>query len=171
MRTKLKITNRNEKLTSKTQTVATLDFGGTVGVFEFENDQHRSYVRTNKIHIKGTHGEILNHQVKYLPAFNTPMSGTINRRNIGEDLNLEGTGLHQITFGNEILYKNPYLSSGMTDDELAVMHVLEKMAEYVRSGHNFYSLAEACHDAHLEYLINTACETKTDLKGQAQAWN
>ena len=160
-----------EMLIEKKQTVATLDFGNAIGIFEFESDQHRSYIRSNKVQIKGTHGEILNHQVKYLPAFDKPMSGTIIRRNLGEDLNLEGTGLHQLTFGNEILYINPYLSSGLTDDELAVAHVLERMIKYVRTGCNFYSLAEACHDTHLEFLINMACETKIEQKGQPQSWN
>ena len=160
-----------EVIVEKLQTIATLDFGNAVGIFEFESDQHRSYVRTNKVQIKGTHGEIFNNQVKYLPSFNLPMSGNIMRRSMGEDLNLEGTGLYQLSFGNEILYKNPYPSSGLNDDELAVAACLERMNVYVYGGNTFYSLAEACHDAHLEYLINTACETKTELVGQPQAWN
>ena len=160
-----------EKLVEKVQTIATLDFGGCVGVYEFERDQHRSYVRTNVVHVKGVRGEILNSQVKYLPEFDTPITANIVRRNLGEDSNMEGTGLYQLSFGGEVLYKNPYINLGFNDDEIAVAHCLEKMTEYVNTGVGFYSLAEACHDAHLEYLITTACETKHELTGQPQSWN
>ena len=168
--------NRNgppteEAVAEKVQTVATLDFGSAVGLFEFEADQHRSYIRTNTVHVKGTKGEILNTQVKFLPQFDMPMMAEIVRRNLGEDNNQEGTGLYQLSFGSDILYQNPYLNSGLNDDQIAVAHCLEKMGEYVKGGADFYSLAEACHDSHIEYLINTACENKTELAGEPQPWN
>jgi len=135
-----------EHLLQKKQTIAVLDFGGKTGLLNFETDQHRSWVRSSIIQVKGTRGEIFNHKIKYLQDYKTPMESDLIRKTLGQEDNFEGYDLKGIIGGDEWLYRNPYQGARLVDDEIAVATLLDKMAEYVQGGEPFYSFEEAAFD-------------------------
>lgn len=160
-----------EKLTQEIQTVAVLDFGGKTALYSFEMSQHRSWVRSPHIQIKGEKGEIFNESLKYLLDFATPMESRLERINLGENQNVEGFGLKGIIGAGQWLYKNPYPDSRLSDDETAVAQCLEKMAHYVETGESFYSFAEGAQDMYLAIMIENAVKDGAAIRTQSQIWS
>ena len=137
---------QEEVIVQKKQTIAVLDFDGKTGLLNFETDQHRSWVRSPIIQIKGTSGEIFNHKIKYLKDYKTPMESDLVRKDLGMEDNFEGYDLKGILGDGLWLYRNPYQGSRLVDDEIAVATLLDAMAEYVQGGQSFYSFEEAAFD-------------------------
>jgi hypothetical protein len=86
----------------------------------------------------------------------------------------EGVYHKGIIGGTEYLSRNA-LSLGtamprLTDDELANAVTLAKMAEYVKTGEDFYSLAEASQDRYLDLLIAEAAKTGGVMEATPQVW-
>lgn len=157
-----------EKIATEIQTVATLLFeNGQTALYNFEMSQHRSWIRTPIVQIKGTHGEIFNETLKYLVDYATPVEVDFKRVNLGENQNVEGFGLKGILVGNNWYYRNPYPDSRLSDDELAVAVCLDKMAHFVATGEEFYSFAQGAQDMYLGMMIEKAvakgCVVKTDV--------
>jgi len=154
------------------QTLATFDFGqGKMGLYNFEDDQHRSFIRSQHTQIKGDRGEINNHEVRYLKDFATPMLSEIKRVNKGEYENMEGSGLKGLTFDGEWLFQNPYDQAMLSDDEIALALCLEKMRDYVlNDGPSIYSFAEAAQDFYLTLLIEDAIESGKPVQTTEQPW-
>ncbi|MCL1994799.1 MAG: Gfo/Idh/MocA family oxidoreductase [Defluviitaleaceae bacterium] len=164
---------RNEIVYIQTQMIAFLRFGEKgerTALYNFEENQHRSWVRTPIIQIKGSHGEIFNETLKYMADYKTPVEAPLTRVNMGENQNVEGYGLKGIQAAGEWYYKNPYMDSRLTDDEIAVAVCLEKMATYVQTGEPFYSFTEAAHDAYLSTMIGKAISEDATIKTQTMPW-
>ncbi len=159
-----------EKLVEKTQTVAVLDFGGKTALFNFEADQHRSWIRSQTVQIKGERGEIFNDAAKYLLDFKTPIETRFIRRNLGENENVEGFGLMGIMCDGQWQYLNPYRDSRLVDDEIAVARCMEGMARYTQGGPAFYSLDEASQDLYLSLMVERAAREKLRLRTETQWW-
>ena len=146
-----------EEIVQKTQTIAVLKFpNNKTGLLNFELDQHRSWVRSSIIQIKGTHGEIFNSKIKYLHDYKTPIETDLVRKHLGIEDNFEGVDLKGILADGKWLYKNPYVGSRLVDDEIAVATCMSGMAEYVKGVAPFYSLQDASHDTKLGILIEQA---------------
>ncbi|MDR0885451.1 MAG: Gfo/Idh/MocA family oxidoreductase [Clostridiales Family XIII bacterium] len=121
-----------EEIVTSTHTIACLEFeSGKVGIFDFEDNQHRSFIRTHTIQIKGEKGEIYNKHIKRMLSYDTAIESDFVRKNLGEDENVEGFGLYGIYADGDWVYKNPYANSRLTDDEIAVARTLELMAEAI----------------------------------------
>ena len=161
---------KKERLTTENQTIAILDFGGKTALYNFEMSQHRSWVRTPIIQIKGDRGEIFNESVKYLLDFKTPIETEFIRKNLGENQNVEGFGLKGITAGENWYYHTPYPDSRLSDDEIAVAVCLEKMAHYVKTGESFYSFSEGAQDMYLALMIEKAIKEKGIVTTKTQEW-
>ena len=54
----------------------------------------------------------------------------------------------------KVLYKNPFGKARLTDEEIAIATCLVKMAEYVESGKEFYSVKQAALDAKTAFLFH-----------------
>ena len=52
------------------------------------------------------------------------------RRQTGYDLDLDGFDTDHITFGVEVLYRNPYQGQRWNDEEIAIATLLEDMAAW-----------------------------------------
>lgn len=152
------------------QTVAHLDFGDRLGVFDFTGDQYFSWIRSPRVLVRGEGGEINNTHLKYLVDFLTPVDADLLRRDAGQDGNLEGYYHKGVLAGGEWVYRNPFIPARLTDDELAVATCLAKMADYVHGGPEFYPLAEAAQDRYLDILIAEAAETGEKVTSSPQAW-
>ncbi|MDR3190602.1 MAG: Gfo/Idh/MocA family oxidoreductase [Lactobacillaceae bacterium] len=155
------------------QTLATFAFeDGKVGLYDFEDDQHRSFIRSQDIQIKGDRGEIRNHEVRYLKDFATPLLSNITRVNRGEGVNMEGVGLKGLTFNGDWVMGNPYPNAMLSDDELALGQCLTNMAAYVAgTGPSMYSFAEAAQDFYLTLLIEDAIKTGAPVQTTDQPWS
>jgi len=159
------------KISENLQTTAILKFeNGKTALYNFEMNQHRSWIRTPIIQIKGDLGEIFNETLKYLVDYQTPIETKIQRVNLGENQNVEGFGLKGIVAANAWCYNNPYPNSRLTDDEIAVAVCLEKMTHYVKTGKSFYSLAEGAQDMYLGLMIEKATATKTTITTKTMPW-
>jgi predicted dehydrogenase len=159
-----------EQLLEKEQLIAVLDFGGKAGIFDFESDQHRSWVRSQQILVKGERGELNNHDIRYLLDYKTPVQSEFRRVNLGEVENMEGAGLKGILADGQWFYRNPFPDSRMTDDETAVAECLARMSVYVNTGKSFYSFAEAAQDFYLSELMAQSAETGGRVRSQTQVW-
>jgi predicted dehydrogenase len=160
----------SEKIIKNDHIVALLDFGGRIGHHEFEVNQHRSWIRSQRIVARGTKGEINDYTVKFLEDFQTPIEYNLARNNAGENENLEGYYLKGIMGGAKWVYKNPFAPARLSDDEIAIATSLVKMNDYIKTDIDFYSLAEAAQDQYLALMIEEAIKKKTEIKTETQVW-
>ena len=153
------------------QTLAWLEFdGGKLGVFDFTNVQYHTWVRSNRVLVRGERGEISNLAVRRVEAFDTPLRGELQRWDTGQDGNLEGHAHRGITLGDRWLYRNPFPGARLHDDEIAVATCLERMRVFVETGQPFYGLAEASQDHYLGLCIDQAAETGGIVTAAVQPW-
>ncbi|KNC20123.1 oxidoreductase [Arthrobacter sp. RIT-PI-e] len=160
-----------EEITVTTrQITARLDFGDRLGVYEFASDQYFSWIRANRLLIRGERGEVKDTEVRYLQDFRTPMFHEIRRVSAGEGGNLEGQFLRGLVAGDAWVYRNEFLPGRLNDDELAIAMCLRRMSEHVAGGPEFYGLAEAAQDTYLGLLIHEAAETGGTIRAERQPW-
>lgn len=167
--------NRNgppaeERIVESKQTIAWIDFGDKFGVFDFTGDQYFSWIRTNRLLVRGTRGEINNTQIKYLKDYKTPITIDLLRQSAGVDVNFEGYYLRGYLAGSDWVYTNPFIPARLSDDEIAVATCMEKMAQYTDGGPDFYPLAEASQDHYLSMMIDKAITTNEPVKTETQSW-
>lgn len=149
---KLNVYNfRNGKFESKQEKISNrkisiLEYKDKNAIYNFDCEQYFSDIRNSQIIIRGTNGEIVNNKCTYLDV-TTPISFEINRNMMGTNENLDGLYLDSIVGNGQILYKNPYILKRLTDEEIAIATVLEKMNEYLKTNNTFYSLYEAITDS------------------------
>ena len=159
-----------ERLGTSTQTLAWLDWGERFGVFDFTGDQYFSWVRSERVLLRGERGEVNNAEVRWLPRFDEPAMATLRRETAGAGGNLEGMYLKGFLLGPRWVYRNPLAPGRLADDEIAVGTVMLRMAEYVHGGGAPYPLAEACQDHYLSLLINEAARTGEVVRSERQPW-
>lgn len=159
-----------EQLVQNPHTLAVLNFGSKVGLFDFEKNQHRSWVRSQRFLIRGVRGEVNHDTVKYLLDYRTPIQFELLRQNAGDDGNLEGYHLKGILGGTEWVYRNPFAPARLSDEEIALAASLVRMKQYTVDGTELYSLAEACQDQYLALLIDQSCAHKLPLQATTQIW-
>lgn len=150
--------------------LAWLDFGDRLGIYDFTKDQHRSWVRSNHLSVRGERGEIFDSLILIQQESTIPLQMELKRINKGELENQEGYFLQGILCGDQWLYDNPFAPARLYDDEIAIARCLQRMAEYVRGGPEFYSLAEASQDHYLGMLIEKAILTGETVASTRQRW-
>ncbi len=161
---------QEEKVVAATQTIAWLDFGDRLAVYDYAGDQHRSWIRSPRLLIRGERGEINNTRMRYLRDFSTPITLDLLRQDAGEEGNLEGYYHKGILVGDEWVYRNPFAPARLNDDEIAVATCLAKMADYAQGGPAFYSLAEAAQDHYLGLMVEQALASGGSTRTTSQIW-
>ncbi len=159
-----------EKIVKAPRDLVWLDFGDKLGIYDFTKDQHRSWIRSNHLSVRGERGEIFDNRVKLLKDFKTPVHIDLKRINKGEYENQEGLFLYGILAGEDWAYKNPFVPARLYDDELAIATCLVKMIDYVQGGPSFYSLREASQDYYLGMKMEEALTTGETIKTSRQPW-
>jgi hypothetical protein len=152
------------------QTIAYLDFGDKLGVYDFATDQHRSWIRSSRVLVRGERGEINHNRLKYLKDFSNPITLDLLRWDTGQEGNMEGYYHKGIMVGDEWLYQNPFAPARLSDEEIAVATCLAKMAEYAQGGPSFYGLAEAAQDHYLGLMVAKAVSSSETVRTTFQAW-
>ncbi len=145
-----------DELVGSTEIVATIDFDGRLGVYDWTDDQYFSWIRALRFVVRGERGEIDGNTVRYLDDAGEPIEQTLHRWDTGLVGNLEAPGHRGYLLGDEWVYRNSFPATRWSDDEIAVGTVLDRMAEYVAHGTDFYPLAEGVHDARVAAAIRTA---------------
>jgi len=160
-----------ERTTQSQQTIAWLRFPGKLGVYDFSGDQYFSWIRNERLLVRGARGEIIDQSASYLQAFDRPINTTFRRQVAGVNGNLEGHHLKGITAAGRWCYVNPTAPARLSDDEIAIASLLLEMGAYVDGGPEPYPLAQACQDRYLDLLIARAVETGESVESWPQPWH
>ncbi|MFI7659916.1 Gfo/Idh/MocA family protein [Micromonospora parva] len=152
-------------------TLATIDFGGRMGLYDFTDNQWWNPLRTRRLVVRGARGELVDDRVVRLVDPTTPVESSLVRRQTGLDLNLEGLDLKHISFDGEVVYRNPFVGSGMSDDDIAVADIVARAGAWAREeGPAPYPLAEACQDHLISLAIEESVRTGQPVVTDAEAW-
>ena len=141
------------ELVPSTQTLALLSFGDQLGIYDWSDDQYFSWIRSLRFLVRGERGELDGHTVRYLLDSGEPVEQTLRRWDTGPEGNLEDPGHRGYLLGDEWVYRNPFPHDRMSDDEIAVATVLDRMAAFASTGTPFYSLAQGIQDTRLALRI------------------
>ena len=160
----------DERLETSEQTLAWLDFDGRLGVYDFTGDQYFSWIRSPRVLVRGERGEISGQTVRRLLDARTPVVERLERRDAGQDGNLEGFHHIGYTIGDRWLYRNPTAPARLADDEIAVAGCLLAMAERVDGGPSRCSLAEAAWDHELGLRMAEAADTGREVTADGSRW-
>lgn len=133
----------NKEYQNSIHTVKIFDFSGKTAVYDYENEQYFSPIRTDRLLIRGDRGEIENGVVRYFNSNNEFVQSEIIQHKSG---NLDGFYNGSITFENKVLYKSPFGCARLSDEETAMATVLVKMKEYTETGKEFYNFEHAAED-------------------------
>jgi len=159
-----------DKLIPLQRDLAWLDFGDSLGIYDFTRDQHRSWTRSNHLSVRGERGEIFDNRVLIQQESTVPLQLELKRINRGELENAEGYYLQGIICGEQWLYDNPFIPARLYDDEIAIASCLDKMAVYASGGPGFYGLEEASQDTYLGMMIGQAIQTGETVRAVRQCW-
>lgn len=141
-----------------------------MALYDFEQNQHRSWVRTNHLAVRGDRGEIFDTHLNVLQDVSTPLHLDLKRIHKGEMENQEGHYLEGVIAGERWVYRNPFAPGRLYDDEIAIATCLQKMADYVDGGPSFYGLPEAAQDHYIGLMIERAIATGSTVTTVQQAW-
>jgi predicted dehydrogenase len=154
-----------------TTTLATLDFDGRMGLYDFTDNQWWNPLRGRRMVVRGSHGEIADDQVTRMLDASTPVTSALTRRQTGHDLNLEGLDLKHISFDGQIVYRNPFVGSGMSDDDIAVADILERAGAWARDeGPAPYPLAQACQDHAISVAMGESVRAGAPVTVAGEPW-
>lgn len=160
-----------ETIVDSDQTLAWFHFeGNKFGVLDFTNKQYRGWIRQERLLIRGERGEISNHEVRYLKAQDDPMAFEIERVSHGQEQDLKPSAFIGYRGEGAWLYRTPYDSPVIMDDEIAMAHCMDKMADFIRTGEDFYSLEEASQDTYLGLLYERARKEDKTIESTTQIW-
>ena len=136
--------------------LATLDFGdGRGALYDFTDNQWHNPLRTNRIVVRGSLGEIVDDTVTRYAAERTVLSAPIVRRVSGLEQNLDGFDVEHLSFEGRVLWRNELHGARLADDDLAVAALLASSAAWLHDdAPPPYPLAEGCHD----HLVGLAIE-------------
>jgi hypothetical protein len=160
-----------ERIAPVERVLGLFDFeGGKRGLFDFEQNQHRSWIRSPRVVVRGERGEIADSRVAYLEDFRSPVIDELTREQAGGDGNFEGYCLKGVSLGERRLYRNPFVPARLSDEEISQAACLDAMGDYVRTGRPFYPLAEAAQDQYLAIMLRKAAEGGAPVVAERRAW-
>lgn len=153
------------------RSLVTLDFeNGKTALYDFNEDQYFSYIRTRHLCVSGVRGEIYDLDVRYLNEKFEPVTDTLKRIDLGAYSNLEGFSHRGFQLGGKRLYQNPFEGARMSDDEIAVASCMVKMYESLHGEKDFYPLQQALQDSYLALAMEQAAETGLPVATENQSW-
>jgi predicted dehydrogenase len=152
-------------------TIATMDFGGRMGLYDFTDNQWWNPLRTRRITIRGSIGELVDDRVVRLVDPKTPVESHLIRRQTGIDLNLEGFDLDHISVDGRVVYRNPFLGARFSEDDIGVAALLEATGAWARGdGPEPYPLADGLQDHLISLAIGESITTGGPVTTSTEAW-
>lgn len=156
----------------RTTTLATLDFGdGRFGLYDFTDNQWWNPLRARRIVVRGSTGELVDDRLVRLADPTTPVESLLAYRRTGIDLNLEGNDLVHISLDGRVVYRNPYVGTRLSEDDIAVAAILEATGAWARDeGPEPYPLAQGFQDHAIALAIGESVRARADVRVPRQAW-
>ena len=154
-------------------TIATIDFGdGRSGLYDFTDNQWHNQLRMRRIAIRGSAGELVGDDVVRWGGPRTIVRSTLNRRQIGHDLDLDGYDTDHLNFEGEILFRNPFVGLRLSDEEIAILSLLKQMAAWCSDeGPEPYPLAEGCQDHLISLAIHASGQMGVPVRTAREPWS
>ena len=161
------------EVAASARTVASLVWPdrGVSAVYDFAGEQYFSPIRSRRMAVRGTHGELAEDRVTSIREPGEPVVLPLVRTATGVDGDLDGYHLRDVRLGETVLWRTPFGAARLSDDELAVAAVLRAMARYVEDGTPFYGIADAAEDQYLDELMHRAAQEQRTLTSTPQAWS
>ncbi|KHL00343.1 Gfo/Idh/MocA family protein [Sinomonas humi] len=155
-----------------TTTIATLEFdGGRSAVYDFTDNQSRNHLRSRRLLVRGSVGEINDDRVVRLVDAETILKSSIVRHQTGYELDHEGFDTAHLSLDGTALWRNPFLGQRFNDEDIAMSATLLAMAEWVRGeGAPPYPLAEAAQDHLIGLAIEQAADEQRLVTTSQEAW-
>lgn len=155
-----------------TTTIGLLDLGdGRSGLYDFTDNQWHNPLRTRRVVVRGSRGEVADDRVVRLVDEATVLESALHRRQLGYDLDLEGLGVDVISHDGTVLYRNPFPGVALSDDDLAVATLLDAAAAWsTGDGPGPYPLAAACQDHLLALAVGQAAREGRPVTTAREAW-
>jgi predicted dehydrogenase len=153
-------------------TIATLDFGdGRTGLYDYTENQMRNPLRSGRILVRGSRGEIVDDRIVRLVDDRTVVESSFVRRQTGQHLDLEPPGLDHISLDGDVVYRNPFPAAGLTDDEIAMATMVATVGASAQSrSAPAYPLAVAAQDALLGFAIQESVATGGPVRTAREPW-
>ena len=163
--------DRHATAQPRTTTIATLDFGGRMGLYDFVQNQWWNPLRARRIVVRGSHGEVVDDSVVRLVDHTSAVESALAYRRTGVDMNLEGNDLVHVSFDGRVVYRNPWVGTRLSEDDIAVASMLQAEGAWVRGdGPEPYALAQACQDHAIGLAIEESARTGSDVRVAREAW-
>ena len=155
-----------------TTTIATIDFGeGRSGLYDFTDNQWHNQLRYRRLLVRGSHGELRDDEVVRLVGPRTIVRTPLVRRQTGYDLDLDGFETDHVTFGDRVVFRNPYPGRRWNDEEIAIASLLDATAAWVGGqGPPPYPLAQAMQDHLVALAVEEAADTGTTVVTGREPW-
>ncbi len=149
---------------------ATMEWGHALGLYDFEQNQHRSYVRLPHVAVRGATGEISDDRLRVVHGLDEVRTVHLERVVAGQDGDLSGHELMAITGLEGWAWRNPFMGARLADDEIAVAECLVRMAAHVEGADGFYGVAEAAQDHYLWLCLQQAAASGETVRTDVQPW-
>jgi predicted dehydrogenase len=154
-----------------TTTLATIDFGGRMGLYDYTDNQWRNPIRTNRLVVRGSLGEIVDNEVIRMLDGSTPVQSPFLRRHTAGDITVAGLDLEHVSLDGKPVYRNPYNGALFPDDDIAVAALVEQTGAWCRDeGPAPYPLADACQDHQIGLAIGESVATGKPVVTSTEAW-
>jgi predicted dehydrogenase len=151
--------------------LATIDFGGASGLYDFTDNQWHNQLRLRRVLVRGSLGEIHDDTVVHLAAPRTIVKSPLVRSQLGHDLNLDGHDTEHLSFEGKVVWRNPFLGARLMDDEIAVGSILVATGAWARQeGAAPYPLAQGCQDHLIGLAMHEAAERGTKVITGLEPW-
>lgn len=152
--------------------LATLDLGdGRSILYDFTDNQWYNPLRTNRVVVRGSHGEVVDDTVTRWAGDRTVLTSHIVRRQSGIEQNLDGFDLEHLSLDGHVLHRNPFPGARLADDDLAVADLLAGTGAWLRGdAPPPYPLADGCQDHLLGLAIEESARTGEPVTTAAEAW-
>ena len=153
-------------------TVATFDFGdGRSALYDFTETQTRNPLRTRRMIVRGSAGELVDDRLVRLADARTVLTSSIERRQTGHHQDVQGADLDHLSLEGQVLFSNPFVGARLSDEEIAVATLLLRAAAWARGeAPGPYPLAEAAQDQLLASAIASSLATGAAVSTSHEAW-
>ena len=113
--------------------LATLDLGdGRSALYDFTDNQWHNPLRTNRLVIRGSQGELVDQTFTRWAGDRTVLTSTIERRVAGIEQNLDGFDLEHLSLDGRVLFRNAYNGARLSDEDIAVAGLLDATGAWLR---------------------------------------
>lgn len=156
----------------RTTTLATLDVGdGRSALYDFTDTQTRNPLRTRRIVVRGSLGELVDDRVVRLAGPRTVLTSTVERRETGRHQDVQGLDLDQLSLEGGVLFRNPFAGARLMDEEIAVLSLLVAAGSWARGeGPPPYPLAQAAQDQLLGLAIDASVASGGPVTTTVEPW-